>query len=244
MGLETTLKRPIINTRDEPHADAEKYRRLHVIVGDANLCEVSTYLKLGTTALVLAMIEDGVLPGDLTLARPVHEIHAVSHDPTLRHRAKLRDGRELTALQLQGEYLEQARKHVEDRLGSDADPVTLDVLDRWESVLDRLARDPLLLRARAGLGGQEADPGRLPRPRRPRLVARTGCTPSTCSGPTCGPTRALPPAGRAPAGSSAWSATTRSATPSATRRRTPARTSAASAWRGTATRSPPPPGTR
>jgi len=90
------------------------------------------------------MIEDGVLPGDLTLARPVHEIHAISHDPTLRHRAKLRDGRELTALQLQGEYLEQARKHVEDRLGSDADPVTLDVLDRWESVLDRLARDPLL----------------------------------------------------------------------------------------------------
>jgi proteasome accessory factor A len=144
VGLETTLKRPIVNTRDEPHADAEKYRRLHVIVGDATLCEVSTYLKLGTTALVLAMIEDGVLPGDLTLARPVHEIHAVSHDPTLRHRAKLRDGRELTALQLQGEYLEQARKHVEDRLGSDADPVTLDVLDRWESVLDRLARDPLL----------------------------------------------------------------------------------------------------
>ncbi len=84
VGLETTLKRPIINTRDEPHAVAEKYRRLHVIIGDANLAEVSTYLKLGTTALVLAMIEDGFLSVDLTVDRPVATLHAVSHDPTLR----------------------------------------------------------------------------------------------------------------------------------------------------------------
>ena len=77
VGLETTLKRPIINTRDEPHADPEKYRRLHVIVGDANLLEVATFLKLGTTALVLSMIEDDYLP-DLTVANPVASLHEVS----------------------------------------------------------------------------------------------------------------------------------------------------------------------
>ena len=144
VGLETTLKRPIINTRDEPHANAEKYRRLHVIVGDANLAEVSTYLKVGTTALVLAMIEDGFLDGDLSVERPVQAIHDVSHDPTLKHLLRLRSGRRLTAVQLQMEYLEQARKYVEDRLGSDADDITLDVLARWESVLSRLEVDPML----------------------------------------------------------------------------------------------------
>ena len=127
VGLETTLKRPIINTRDEPHADPEKYRRLHVIIGDANLSEVSTYLKVGSTALVLAMIEDGWLAAarlDLALEQPVAALRAVSHDPTLAHRVTLRDGRSLTALDLQSAYLEQARKHTEDRLGSDVDPVT------------------------------------------------------------------------------------------------------------------------
>ncbi len=145
VGLETTLKRPIINTRDEPHAVAEKYRRLHVIIGDANLAEVSTYLKLGTTALVLAMIEDQFLSVDLTVDRPVATLHAVSHDPTLRELVTLRSGRTLTAVQLQMEYAEQARKYVEDRFGSDTDPVTADVLDRWESVLGRLETDPMSL---------------------------------------------------------------------------------------------------
>ena len=135
VGLETTLKRPIINTRDEPHAVAEKYRRLHVIIGDANLAEVSTYLKLGTTALVLAMIEDGFLSVDLAVDRPVATLHAVSHDPSLQQLVTLRSGRKLTAVQLQMEYAEQARKYVEDRYGADADAVTADVLDRWESVL-------------------------------------------------------------------------------------------------------------
>jgi proteasome accessory factor A len=144
VGLETTLKRPIINTRDEPHADPEKYRRLHVIIGDANLAEVSTYLKVGTTALVLAMIEDRFITTDLTIDGPVAALRAVSHDPTLREQITLNDGRRLTALQLQGEYLELARKYVDDRLGSDADPQTVDVLDRWESVLTRLAQDPML----------------------------------------------------------------------------------------------------
>jgi len=145
VGLETTLKRPIINTRDEPHAVAEKYRRLHVIIGDANLAEVSAYLKLGTTSLVLAMIEDGFLSVDLTVDRPVTTLHAVSHDASLRHLVTLRTGRTLTAVQLQMEYAEQARKYVEDRYGSDADPVTTDVLDRWESVLTRLETDPMSL---------------------------------------------------------------------------------------------------
>src|ERR1700712_3558437 len=142
VGLETTLKRPIINPRDEPHADPEKYRRLHVIIGDANLSEISGYLKVGTTSLVIAMIEAGWLDIDLAIDGPVAALRAVSHDPTLRWQMTLRDGRKLTALQLQMEYLEQARKFVEDRYGSDADEQTKDVLERWESVLVRLEDDP------------------------------------------------------------------------------------------------------
>ncbi len=142
VGLETTLKRPIINTRDEPHADPERYRRLHVIVGDANLAELSTYLKLGTTSLVLAMIEEGALDVDWMPERPVHEMHAVSHDPDLVHQIRLRSGRSLTAVELQWEYCEQARKFVDDRTGADTDAQTVDVLARWESVLSRLESDP------------------------------------------------------------------------------------------------------
>ena len=145
VGLETTLKRPIINTRDEPHADAEKYRRLHVIIGDANLAEISTYLKVGTTALVLAMIEDRFIDRDLGVDGPVSALRAVSHDPGLQGLVTLHDGRRLTAVQLQLEYLDLARKYVEDRYGADADDQTLDVLARWESVLDRLERDPMSL---------------------------------------------------------------------------------------------------
>jgi Pup amidohydrolase len=148
VGLETTLKRPIINTRDEPHADPEKYRRLHVIIGDANLAEVSTYLKTGTTSLVLAMIEDRWLTDghiDLSLESPVSSLRQVSHDPSLSHLLTLRDGRQMTAVQLQMEYLEQARKHVEDRYGSDVDAQTADVLLRWEQVLTALETDPMSL---------------------------------------------------------------------------------------------------
>ncbi|WP_349308044.1 MULTISPECIES: depupylase/deamidase Dop [unclassified Pseudofrankia] len=143
VGLETTLKRPIINTRDEPHADPEKYRRLHVIIGDANMSEIATYLKVGTTALVLSMIEDSWLTVDLSVDGPVAALRAVSHDPSLRHLVTLRDGRRMTAIQLQMEYLEQARKYVEDRYGTDADAQTVDILARWESVLTRLEDDPM-----------------------------------------------------------------------------------------------------
>jgi len=140
VGLETTLKRPIINTRDEPHADADKYRRLHVIIGDANLSETSTYLKLGTSALILEMIEQKALSTDLGIADPVSELKQVSHDPTLTHRVRLRDGRRLTALDMQWAFLERASSFVDNRGG---DEQTLDVLARWESVLDRLGRDPM-----------------------------------------------------------------------------------------------------
>ncbi|MHB1594496.1 MAG: depupylase/deamidase Dop [Streptosporangiaceae bacterium] len=148
VGLETTLKRPIINTRDEPHADPEKYRRLHVIIGDANMSELSTYLKLGTTALVLAMIEDRFITTDLSIEAPVAQLRAVSRDPSVRHLIPMRDGRKLTAVQVQMEYLELARKYTQERSGADVDPMTADVLDRWESVLTALADDPMTLAGR------------------------------------------------------------------------------------------------
>ncbi|MEV6927971.1 depupylase/deamidase Dop [Dactylosporangium sp. NPDC051485] len=144
VGLETTLKRPIINTRDEPHADADKYRRLHVIIGDANLSEISTYLKVGTTSLVLAMIEEKALSADLGIADPVTELKSVSHDPSLKHLIRMRDGRRLSALDIQWAFYERCRAFVEDRQGGDADEITLDVLERWEDALDKLGRDPML----------------------------------------------------------------------------------------------------
>jgi Pup amidohydrolase len=141
VGLETTLKRPIINTRDEPHADPEKYRRLHVIVGDANRCEVAQFLKVGTTAIVLKMIEDGFLP-DFSLVNPVQAIHEVSRDLDLAIELELIDGRRMTALQLQSEYLELARKYV-DR--EDDTPDNREVIARWESALEGLRSDPMSL---------------------------------------------------------------------------------------------------
>jgi proteasome accessory factor A len=141
VGLETTLKRPIINTRDEPHADPDRYRRLHVIVGDANLCEVATFLKVGTTALVLKMIEDEYLP-DLTLANPVASLHDVSRDLTCRATVRLADGRTPTAIQLQWEYLERAKKYVEQE---DPSANNEEVVERWEAVLAGLEDDPMQL---------------------------------------------------------------------------------------------------
>jgi Pup amidohydrolase len=141
VGLETTLKRPIINTRDEPHADPDKYRRLHVIIGDANLCEVAQLLKIGTTALVLEMIEDAFLP-DLTLQSPVQSLHEVSRDITCTATIQLQDGRTLTPIQLQWEYFEHARKYVERE---DDTPEHREILDRWESILSTLETEPLSL---------------------------------------------------------------------------------------------------
>ncbi len=149
VGLETTLKRPIVNTRDEPHADPQKYRRLHVITGDANLAEVATFLKVGATALVLLLIEDDVLGEDeLVLTRPVQAIREVSLDPTLRRLVELTDGRQLSALEIQWELYDRARKYADDRglaeLGPE--PEGAAILERWESVLTGLETDPASLR--------------------------------------------------------------------------------------------------
>ena len=144
VGLETTLKRPIINTRDEPHADPEKYRRLHVIVGDANLCEVATYLKMGTTAIVLSMIEDGVLDHVNLMTRfPVREMHAVSHDATLQHALVMQDGTRRTAIDIQRQLCTLAYAYCEERAGGDIDAQTLDILNRWSQTLSGLATDPM-----------------------------------------------------------------------------------------------------
>ena len=147
VGLETTLKRPIVNTRDEPHADPQQYRRLHVIAGDANLCEVATFLKVGTTAIVLAMIEDDFIDKDLSIVGPVAAMRTVSHDPTCRATVELLDGGRITAVELQWEFLRLAQKYA-DETGLEAcggDDVGGDVLARWESVLAALERDPMAL---------------------------------------------------------------------------------------------------
>ncbi len=142
VGLETTLKRPIVNTRDEPHCDAQQYRRLHVIVGDANMSEVATFLKVGTTAIVLAMIEDDVLGVDLALAHPVAAIRQISHDPTLQRTVQLRGGARATALELQWRLLEAAQKYERSHgLACVDEQVGADVLARWEAVLSGLETD-------------------------------------------------------------------------------------------------------
>jgi Pup amidohydrolase len=142
VGLETTLKRPIMNTRDEPHADPELYRRLHVINGDANLCEVAIFLKVGTMMLVLDMIEDGALPPLPAVHRPVETFHRVSHDLSCAVPLRLEDGSTMTALEIQGHYLEAAKRYLKDR---ELDPVTAEVLSRWEAVLTTAEADPRAL---------------------------------------------------------------------------------------------------
>lgn len=144
IGLETTLKRPIINTRDEPHADPAKYRRLHVICADANLAEVATFLKVGTTAIILAMVEHGLAPPPRTLASPVAAMTHVSHDLSLRRPLHLADGSTMTASEIQWELLDAARGFAErcglDQVGPAAGA---QVLDHWEQILDVLDHDPM-----------------------------------------------------------------------------------------------------
>ncbi len=145
VGLETTIKRPIVNTRDEPHADPHRYRRLHVIVGDANLAEVATFLKVGTTALVLAMIEDDAPVGrPLTLADPVRAMHQVARDRTFAEPLLLDDGSTATALAIQWALFTAARKYAEEHgLACLGAPEIGDlVLARWEEVLEGLETDP------------------------------------------------------------------------------------------------------
>jgi proteasome accessory factor A len=138
----TTRSRPIINTRDEPHADAERYRRLHVIVGDSNMSEVSTLLKVGTANLVLEMVETGVHFRDFTLDNPIRAIREISHDLTGRRPVRLAGGREASALDIQREYYARAVEHV-GRRGSD--PTTNRVLELWGRTLDAVTRQELSL---------------------------------------------------------------------------------------------------
>jgi proteasome accessory factor A len=142
VALDTMVKRPIINTRDEPHADREKYRRLHVIVGDANMSEYTIWLRQGTTALVLSMIEDGAVSRDLSLRDPVRAIKEVSHDPSLKQTVELQNGKRLTAVQLQAEYLELAQRYA---AGRQLEPWYGETIEEWRIVLAALERDPLEL---------------------------------------------------------------------------------------------------
>ncbi|MDV8148262.1 depupylase/deamidase Dop [Arthrobacter sp. B10-11] len=143
VGLETTIRRPIINTRDEPHATADKYRRLHVIIGDANLSQVSNYLKFGTTAMVLSLIEAGLAPR-VEVHEPVAALQAVSHDTALSATIRLLDGRRVTALDLQWMYHEAAAKLAQDTGVGDAvdgDGHTHALLERWAATLTDLDSD-------------------------------------------------------------------------------------------------------
>ncbi len=138
----TTRSRPIINTRDEPHADAERFRRLHVIVGDSNMSETTTLLKTGSTDLVLRMIEAGIVLRDLTLENPIRAIREVSHDATGRRKVRLANGREASALEIQEEYLGKARDFVARR---GADPIATRVLDLWERTITAVSTGDLSL---------------------------------------------------------------------------------------------------
>lgn len=142
VGLETTLKRPIVNTRDEPHCDPTKYRRLHVIVGDSNMSEIATFLKIGTTAIVLSMVEDGVLNHLPFLSHPVPAIRQVSHDPTLKATILLSNGKRATALDIQWSLFEAAQKYAMTHdLESVGDKSGERVLVEWEQVLNGLDHD-------------------------------------------------------------------------------------------------------
>lgn len=139
----TTRSRPIINTRDEPHADAERYRRLHVIVGDSNMSEYTSFLKVGAASLMLRMLEEpNVVLRDMTLENPIRAIREISHDPTCRRRVRLANGREASALEIQSEYLERALRFAEFH---ELDPLEKQALQMWEHCLTTIADDPLKL---------------------------------------------------------------------------------------------------
>jgi proteasome accessory factor A len=136
----TTRSRPIINTRDEPHADAERFRRLHVIVGDSNMSEYATFLKVGATSILLRMLEDpGVVLRDMTLENPIRAIREISHDTTCRRRVRLANGREASAIDIQAEYYNRARRYQEAKGLS---PMEDRALDMWEHCLKGLEKDP------------------------------------------------------------------------------------------------------
>jgi proteasome accessory factor A len=136
----TTRSRPIINTRDEPHADAERYRRLHVIVGDSNMSEYVSYVKVGATVALLQMLEDDVVFRDLSLENPIRAIREISHDTTCRRRVRLANGRELSALDIQWEYLERVMRYAR----APGFPAQVQsAVAMWEHLLTGLEKDPM-----------------------------------------------------------------------------------------------------
>jgi Pup amidohydrolase len=148
VGLSTMVARPIINTRDEPHADEKEYRRLHVIVGDSNMSEFTIYLKVGITAIVLQLIEKGVVGDQFKLSEPVADIKTVSRDLSCKRPLALDDGRSLTSVEIQRAYLELAHKHLFDADSDESDPsapVVRDVMEKWAFVLKQLETDPMRL---------------------------------------------------------------------------------------------------
>jgi proteasome accessory factor A len=139
----TTRSRPIINTRDEPHADSDRYRRLHVIVGDSNMGEYPTFLKVGATSILLRMLEDPtVVLRDMTLENPIRAIREISHDLTCKRRVRLANGREASALEIQAEYLNRALRYAETH---DLQPQEKQALEMWQHVMEGLERDPFSL---------------------------------------------------------------------------------------------------
>jgi len=143
VGLETTLKRPIVNTRDEPHADNKKYRRLHVIVGDANMCQVATLLKVGTSAIVFAMLEDDMFDESIAISNPVLSLQSVSRDISLSKPLSMADGSKATPIEIQWKLLEQAKAWADSRgleaVGQECGKL---VLERWEQTLASLENNP------------------------------------------------------------------------------------------------------
>ena len=143
IGANTTANRPIINTRDEPHADKTRYRRLHVIVGDSNMCEISSLLKIGTTRLLLSMLEDRAIDLDFTLANPVGDIRKISHDISLQTPVTLKNGKKIFPLEIQRAFLDEAERYCESEEHSTEENAL--ILQQWRRVLDKLQDDPMQL---------------------------------------------------------------------------------------------------
>ncbi len=154
----TTRSRPIINTRDEPHADAERFRRLHVIVGDSNMSEYATFLRVGATAIMLRMLEDpSVVLRDMTLENPIRAIREISHDITCKKKVRLANGREASALDIQKEFLDRALRYADQKGVSEQEEQALGM---WEHCVNALGKDPMTLDPRVRLGHQAPAPSR------------------------------------------------------------------------------------
>ena len=172
----TTRSRPIINTRDEPHADAEKYRRLHVIVGDSNMSEYTTFVKVGSAACMLRMLEDPtVVLRDMTLENPIRAIRDISHDISCRRKVRLANSREVSALDIQREYLDRALRYADTK---GFPPMEQKALEMWEHCISTIENDPLKLDREVDC--HQAQPHRsLPHPPR----SATGPRPRAAAGP-------------------------------------------------------------